>query len=89
MDDSLIEGSPGAVAVNTSASPALNVSWLSACGHPYLCPEVHVGSSNISLSSGPIEGTCCSRRHEAFCLLLPGEQFYRANNTHLTGLFYY
>lgn len=74
MDDSLIEGSPGAVAVNTSASPALNVSWLSACGHPYLCPEVHVGSS-ISLSSGPIEGTCCSRRHEGKLSVF----FYQAN----------
>lgn len=47
MDDSLREGSGGAVAVNTSASPSLNVSWLSACGHPYLCPVVHVGRSDI------------------------------------------
>lgn len=57
MDDSLIEGSPGAGAVNTSASPSLNVSWLSACGHPYLCPVAHVGAAiflyPVVQSSGP------------------------------------
>lgn len=59
-----MQGSPGAAAVNTSASPALNRSWLSAC--PQLCEAERRGSSRISRARGPIQSTCCGRRHKTF-----------------------